>query len=88
MPMPVGTFPTQDTAKETDALKPPSEFTIKLVPPLDPGIVETVSAVGVIAKSPTLIVVTGARTAGMLTILTGILVELDTAPLEAMTRSV
>jgi hypothetical protein len=50
-PIPVGALPTHETEKVTRALNPPCEFTITLVPPLSPGIVETVSEDGVIEKS-------------------------------------
>jgi len=49
--MPVGALPTQEVEKVTGALKLPREFTTTLVPPLRPGIVNTVSADGCSEKS-------------------------------------
>ena len=51
-PMPVGVLPTQETENVTGELKLPFELTRTLVPALIPGIVETVSVAGFIAKSP------------------------------------
>jgi len=62
IPMPVGTFPIQDAEKVTGALNPLTEFTVTAVALFRPGVVETVSDVGVIVKSPML---TGAGTAGV-----------------------
>lgn len=76
--IPVGAFPTQETEKTTGELNPPSEFTTTLVPPLSPGITDTVSVDGLIEKSGTYTPaggVTGARTAGVPAIITGIWVE-------------
>ena len=90
-PIPVGAAPTQDTAKLTGLLNPPSEFTITLVPPLIPGIVDTVSADGLMEKSPPftgVTGVTGARTVGVLPIMTGISVEWEITPFVAVTSRV
>ena len=78
MAMPVGAFPTQEVEKVTGALNPPREFTTTPVPVLSPGIVETVSEVGVTEKPPGIIAgagATGARTASVPEIMTGISVE-------------
>jgi len=81
--MPVGALPTQDTANDTGALNSPSEFTMILVPLDNPGVVETVSAEGVIEKSSLFSIVPG-----VFPIMTGIWVELETAPQVAVTKSV
>jgi len=77
MAMPVGAFPTQEVEKVTGALNPPREFTKTLVPALSPGIVETVSEVGVTEKSGITAGAgaTGARTASVPETMTGISVE-------------
>jgi hypothetical protein len=58
-------------------LKLPREFTTTLVPPLRPGIVDTVSVDGRTEKSwmGAAVGVTGAKTVGVLAIMTGISVE-------------
>ena len=81
--MPVGALPTQDTEKDTGELNPPSEFTMTLVPLDNPEVVDTVSTEGVIEKSPSFSIVPGA-----MPIMMGISVELETAPLVAVTKSV
>jgi len=75
--MPVGALPTQDVEKVTGALKLPREFTTTLVPPLSPGIVDTVSEDGCNAKSGmgAAVGVTGASTAIEPEMTTGISVE-------------
>lgn len=75
--MPVGALPTHEVEKVTGALKLPSEFTTTLVPPLSPGSVETVSEDGLIEKSGmgAAVGVTGASTAIVPEIMTGISVE-------------
>jgi len=88
--MPLGALPTHETEKVTGPLNPPTESTTTLVPPLRPGIVDTVLADGRIENSwmGAAEGVTGARTAGMLPIITGISVECEITPLDAVTRSV
>ena len=75
--MPVGAAPTQETEKVTAELNPPMELTTTEVPPLSPGIVDTVSEVVVSEKSGIMAGagVTGARTASVPEIMTGISVE-------------
>jgi len=88
--MPVGALPTQDVENVTGALKLPTEFTTTLVPPLRPGIVDTVSVDGCTEKSGmgAAVGVTGARTAIEPEITTGISVEWEVTPLVAVTSSV
>ena len=69
MPIPVGAFPTQEAEKVTGELNPPRLFTTILLSPLSPGITDTVSEDGLTAKSEGG-VNTGARTAGVPTIVT------------------
>jgi hypothetical protein len=61
-----------------------------LAPPLRPGIVDTVSVEECTEKSwiGAAVGVTGARTVGVLAIMTGISVEWEIAPLVAVTMSV
>jgi hypothetical protein len=75
--IPVGALPTQEVENVTGALKLPREFTTTLVPPLRPGMVETVSVDGCSEKSVigAAVGVTGARTAIEPEIMTGISVE-------------
>jgi len=75
--MPVGALPTQDTENVTGELKPPREFTTIEVPPLRPGMVETVSEDGATEKSGIIAGAgaTGARTVNVPEIVTGISVE-------------
>jgi len=90
--IPVGAFPTHEAEKITGELKLPREFTVTEVPPLSPGIVETVSEVGVTEKSGmnagVAALITGARTVGWPAIATSISVEWETTPFDAVTRSV
>jgi hypothetical protein len=75
--MPVGALPSQETEKVTGELNPPTEFTTTDVPPLTPETVDTVSEVGVTEKSGIIAGegVTGARTASVPSIMTGIWVK-------------
>ena len=88
--MPVGALPTQEVEKVTGALKLPIEFTTTLVPPVRPGMVETASVDGWSAKSGigTAVGVTGASTAKVPEIVTGISVECEITPLVAVTSNV
>jgi hypothetical protein len=63
--MPVGALPTHETEKLTGELKLPRELTVTEVPASSPGMVDTVSDVGVTEKSGIIAGegVTGARTA-------------------------
>lgn len=74
---PVGALPTQEVEKVTGPLKLPREFTTTLVPPERPGMAETVSADGCNEKSGVgrAAGVTGAKTAIVPEIITGISVE-------------
>jgi hypothetical protein len=83
--MPVGALPTQETENVTGELKPPREFTVTEVPPLSPGIVDTVSEDGLTEKSET---TTGARTDGVPAIVTWIWVECESTLFVAVTMSV
>ena len=78
MTMPLGALPTQATEKVTGELNPPREFTTRLVPTLDPGLADTVSVTELIEKSEVTTAgtgFTGARTGGVLAIMTEIWVE-------------
>ena len=91
IPMPVGAFPTHDAEKATGALNPLTEFTVTAVALFSPGVVETVSDVGAIEKSPPFIGtagVTGARTANVPAIATGIVVVWESIPFDAVTKRV
>jgi len=93
IPMPVGAFPTQEAEKVTGALNPLTEFTVTALALFRPGVVETVSDVGLIVKSPPLTGtgtagVTGARTANVPAIATGIAVVWVSMPLDAVTTRV
>ena len=70
-------MPTQEVEKVTGALKLPKESTTTLVPPLSPGIADTVSVDGRREKSVIGVPsgLTGARTAIEPEIMTGISVE-------------
>lgn len=86
---PVGAVPTQETEKMTGALNSPLEFTVTDVPASKPGIVETVSEVGATEKSgKSCGAVTGARTASVSDTSTGIWLVCETAPFQAVIRSV
>ena len=75
--MPVGALPTQEAENVTGALKLPREFTTTLVPPLSPGSIDTVSVDGYSEKPGVgaAVGVTGASTAMVSEIMTGISVE-------------
>lgn len=91
IPIPVGALPTQEAEKVIGELNPPSEVTTTLVPPLSPGITDTVSVDGLTEKSGPFIGVTGvtgARTNGVPATITGIWVECAMTPLLAVTLSV
>ena len=93
IPMPEGAFPTQDAEKVTGALNPLTEFTVTAAALFRPGVVETVSAVGVTVKSPMFTGagtagVTGANTANVPAIATGIVVVWVSIPLDAVTTMV
>ena len=93
IPMPVGAFPTQEAEKVTGALNPLTEFTVTAVALFRPGVVETVSDVGAIVKSPPYTGagtagVTGARIANVPAIVTGIVVMWVSIPLDAVTTRV
>jgi len=82
--------PTHEVEKITGALNPPSEFTTTLVPPLSPGIVDTVDVSGRIEKSEGRIATagaTGANTVRVLPRMTGISVEWEMTPFVAVTSS-
>jgi hypothetical protein len=86
---PVGADPTHEAEKLTGELNPPNEFTSTEVPPLSPGITDTVDEEEVSEKSGgTTTSGTGASTDGVPSIATIISVECWSTPFVAVTTSV
>jgi len=88
IPIPDGALPTHAAENVIGALNPFIDCTATEVPPPSPGIVDTVSDVGVMLKSGPFTAtagVTGASTTGAPAITTGIVVVWTTTPLDAVT---
>ena len=88
IPIPEGALPTQAAENVIGELNPFTDCAVTEVPPLSPGMVDTVSDVGVRLKSGPLTAttgVTGASTTGAPAITTGIVVVWTITPLDAVT---